>query len=426
VIVMAGMNLSLTMISLGVVLLSVLVVRLLNKRARVAYERVRQLIGSINAFVAENISGMKIVQLFGAEREKLEEFRELNQRYGQAFLSRVVMMGMLMTSSELINSLAICFLLWMSIPGVFQGKLEIGVLFAFITYAQKLFKPINNLAEQYTTVLSASVSADRIFEVLDTTIGLEDMNQGQPLPEIRGAIEFKNVWFAYDQENWVLKDISFTVNPGEMVAFVGATGSGKTTIMNILARFYEIQRGEILIDGVNIKDVRLNDLRRHVAVVMQDVFLFSGDIQSNIRLNNTEIPVEQVTAAAQYVNAHPFIQALPGGYAEEVKERGCTLSTGQRQLLAFARAITFQPKILVLDEATANIDTQTELMIQDSLDKISKNLTMLVVAHRLSTIQHADKIIVIHKGHIREIGTHAELLAKGGIYSRLYRFQYAQ
>lgn len=426
VIIMLKLNVYLAILSVSVVVFSAVVVRLFNTRVRKAYSWVRQLIGSINAFVAENIAGMKIVQIFRAEQEKFQEFQTLNHRYQQAMISRVLVMGFVGSSSELINNLAICLLLWISIPQIFQGTVEIGVLFAFISYAQKLFKPINNLAEQYTTVLSASVAAERIFEVLDTADGLEDLDRGQPFPDIRGKIEFKNVWFAYDQENWVLKDISFTVNPGEMVAFVGATGSGKTTIMNILGRFYEIQRGEILLDGVNIKDIRLRDLRRHVAVVMQDVFLFSGDIQSNIRLNNIEIPFEAVQAAAQYVNAHQFIQALPGGYVEEVKERGCTLSTGQRQLLAFARAITFRPRILVLDEATAHIDTQTELIIQDSLDKISKNLTMLVVAHRLSTIQHADKIIVIHKGHIREIGTHAELLAKGGIYSRLYHFQYAR
>jgi ATP-binding cassette, subfamily B, multidrug efflux pump len=425
VLVMVRLSPRLTLISAAVVPVIVVVVRVLRRKTWENFRRVRHLIGRINGFIAENIAGMKIAQIFAIEQEKFREFLELNHAYRQALMGRVLIMGLFWSSAQVINNLAICVLLWVCIPDVLGGALEIGVLFAFITYVQKIFGPINHLSEQYATVLSAGVSAQRIFEILDTDAGLEDLRVGAPLPEVRGHIEFRKVWFAYEGENWVLKDISFTVQPGEMTAFVGATGSGKTTIMNLLTRFYDIQRGEILLDDVNIRAIPLRDLRRCVAVVMQDVFLFAGDITSNIRLNNTDIPPDAVIAAARYVNAHGFITQLPNGYHEAVKERGATLSAGQRQLLAFARAITFQPTILVLDEATANIDTTTELIIQDSLSKIARNRTMLVVAHRLSTIQHADAIIVMHKGRIREVGTHAELLARNGLYSRLYALQYA-
>ncbi len=426
-VVMLKLNVRLTVVSASVVPVIILVIYLFNKKARRSFERVRKLIGSINGFIGENISGMKIVQLFGAQQEKLREFQALNSQYRNASITRVVVMGLFRPSSELINALAISILLWFYISDMSHATLEIGVLFAFITYVQKIFKPIRNLSDQYATILAASVAADRIFEILDDHhTGVEDIETGMTIFDVQGAIEFKHVWFSYDNnENWVLRDISFKVNPGETVAFAGATGSGKTTIMNILARFYEIQQGEILLDGINIKNIRLKDLRRIVSVVMQDVFLFSGDIQSNIRLNNDEISGEEVIKAAKYVNAHDFIKELPERYKEEVKERGCTLSTGQRQLLAFARAITFQPRIMVLDEATANIDTKTEKIIQDSLARISQDKTILVVAHRLSTIENADKIVVLHKGRIREMGDHAELLKKGGIYRSLYQLQYA-
>lgn len=426
-IVMASMNIQLTLVSCIVVPLMILVVHIFTKKARESFKKVRRIIGSINAFLAENISGMRIVQIFGVEPEKFREFQQVNARYEGESIHRVVLMGLFWASAEYLNTLAIGILLWFCIPRVFSGVIEIGVLFAFITYIQKIFKPIRNLSEQYATVLAAGVAAERIFEILDQREGFEDLAQGREVTdaETRGEIEFRNVWFSYDNENWVLRDLNFTVQPGEMVAFVGATGSGKTTIMSILTRFYEVQKGEVLLDGINIKAMQLNDLRRRVAVVMQDVFLFAGDISSNIRLNNDDIPRETVIEAAKYVNAHEFIQALPANYEEEVKERGSTLSAGQRQLLSFARAITFQPSIMVLDEATANIDTTTEGIIQDSLAKIARDKTLLVVAHRLSTIQHADKIIVIHKGRIRETGNHTELLKKGGIYTSLYKLQYA-
>ncbi|MGB9809808.1 MAG: ABC transporter ATP-binding protein, partial [Caldanaerobacter sp.] len=281
-----------------------------------------------------------------------------------------------------------------------------------------------DISEKYDILQSAMASAERIFILLDTKEEVKDPENPVPLGDIKGRIEFKNVWFSYNGKDWVLKDVSFEVNPGETVAFVGATGAGKTSIINLLCRFYDIQKGEILIDGIDIRKVRQQDLRKHIGIVLQDVFLFTGDIKSNIRLNNKNITDNDIYRVAKYVNAHQFIKKLPEGYNSKVTERGSTLSAGQRQLLAFARALAFNPKILVLDEATANIDTETEKLIQDALLKLTKGRTTLVIAHRLSTIQHADKIIVLHKGRIREIGTHQELLKKKGLYYTLYMLQY--
>ncbi len=425
VIVMIRMNFKLALVSFAVLPIIVVVTYLYNIKARWNFKRVRQLIAQINGFFAENIAGMKLVQIFHRESEKFAEFSTLNKEYNKASLFEVVLTAVFKPSAELINSLAISILIWYCTPGIFGSTLEIGVLFAFITYVKKFFSPINDLADKYNVIMAGSVAADRIFELLDTQEGKEDLEAGLDLKEIRGAIEFCNVWFSYNDRDWVLKDVSFRVNPGETVAFVGPTGSGKSTIINLIGRFYEIQKGEILLDGVNIKEIKLSVLRRLIAVVMQDVFLFSGDIRSNICLNNQEIADAEVVKAARYVNASEFIEGLPQQYREEVKERGCTLSAGQRQLLSFARAIVFNPAILVLDEATANIDTETELIIQDSLKKVSQGRTTLVIAHRLSTIKDADTIIVIHKGRIREMGNHGQLLEQGGIYKGLYDMQFA-
>jgi ATP-binding cassette subfamily B multidrug efflux pump len=423
VAVMVRMSLSLALVSFSIIPVIVVVTFFYNKRARKNFKRVRALIANINGFFAENISGMKLVQIFNREKEKYKEFEILNKEYNDASIMEVILVALFKPAAELINSLAIAMLIWYCTGKVFNSAIEIGLLYAFITYIKKFFGPINDLADKYNTIQAGTVSAERIFELMDNNEGIENMDNGIELRCVKGEIEFKNVWFSYNNEDWILRDVSFKVNPGETVAFVGATGSGKSTIINLIGRFYEIQRGEITIDGINIKEIKLKDLRRHIAVVMQDVFLFAGDIKSNIRLNNPSIDDNGIIEAAKYANAHDFIEALPGKYEEEVKERGCTLSAGQRQLLSFARAIAYEPAILVLDEATANIDTESEKMIQESLNKISKDRTTLVIAHRLSTIKEADRIVVIHKGIIREIGRHNELLSQNGIYRKLYEIQ---
>lgn len=424
-ITMFSLNAKLALVSFSVVPVIMLITALYKPRAVANYRRVRALIAQINGFLAENLSGMRLVQIFNRQREKYREFRELNGRYNEASLLEVKLMSFFRPSAELINNLGISILIWYCAPGVFQSALEVGVLYAFITYIKKFFGPINDLADKVNVILSGMVSADRIFDILDNNEGIEDLDEGSSIPDVQGRIEFRNVWFAYKDEDWVLKDVNFTIDPGQTVAFVGATGSGKTTIINLIGRFYEIQKGQILLDGVDIREYRLRDLRTRIAVVMQDVFLFSGDIVSNIRLDNESITDEEAVRAAQYVNAHHFIEELPSKYHEVVHERGSTLSTGEKQLLSFARAIAFDPSILVLDEATASIDAETEKIIQESLAKISKNRTTLIIAHRLSTIRNADKIIVIHRGRIREIGRHDDLVAANGVYAGLYKMQYA-
>jgi len=439
VITMLAFNVQLALVSFSIVPLIILVTIWYNKKAKANFRWVRRLTGQMNAFFAENISGMRLVQIFSREKEKYSEFEEINNEYNVASVYGVKLHALFRPMAELINNIAIALLVWVSargILGTFYGyefdaelaqyarvyisALEVGTLYLFVDYSRRFFQPINNLADQYQTIQSASVSAERIFDLLDDKEGYEVFEDGLPAADIKGKIEFKNVWFAYIDEEWVLRDVSFTINPGETIAFVGATGSGKTTIINLISRFYTIQKGEILLDGVNINDYSIETLRRNIGVVMQDVFMFSGDIKSNLRLNNSDISDQEIMEAAKHVNAHPFIQRLNKGYDEPVKERGATFSSGERQLLSFARAVAFKPCIMVLDEATANIDTENELIIQDSLEKISEGRTNIIIAHRLSTIKKADNIIVLHKGKIRESGAHDELLEMNGIYRRLY------
>lgn len=422
--VMAFMDFKLMLVSISCIPFIVLATIIYRIAARKNFVKMKGMIARINGFLAENISGMKLVQIFHREKEKYEELAELDREYFKFSFREIILNSFSRPLVDIINNLTIAVLIYFCTGRIMGGTLEIGVLYAFITYIKQFFDPISTISEQYTTIQSAIVSSGRIFEILDTVDVQENMEDGLTVEKLKGEIEFKNVWFAYNDEDWVLKDVSFKIIPGETVAFVGATGSGKSTIISLLARFYEIQKGEILLDGVSIKSYNLSALRRQISVVLQDVFLFSGDIRSNIRLNKTEITDDDIVKAAQYVNADSFIEQLPGKYNEIVRERGCTFSAGQRQLISFARAVAFKPSILVLDEATANIDTETEIIIQKAMAKITQGRTSIIIAHRLSTIRNSDKIIVIHKGRIKETGNHDELMEAEGFYSRLYRLQF--
>lgn len=424
VVIMFQLNVALTLITLAVMPVVIVLTIFFRIRIRKVYRNVRISLAKINSAISENISGIRIIQMFHREKENFDMFDKIGNEYKKAVMSEVVTFGLFRPVIELLSSFALALLLWFGGGNVLEGTLTFGILFAFVNYISMLFHPINDLAEKYNILQSSMASSERVFQILDAP-GEEDRGAGRlKSTDLKGDIEFKNVWFAYNGEDWVLRDVSFKVPAGKTVAIVGATGAGKTSIISLMSRLYEIQRGEIFIDGINIKELQKDELRRSIGVVLQDVFLFSGRLKDNIRLNEDSITDDKVKAAAQYVNADSFISKLPKGYDTEVMERGSTFSSGQRQLLAFARALAFDPAILVLDEATSNIDTETELLIQDALGKLTRGRTTIVIAHRLSTIQHADNIIVLHKGKVRESGNHQELLAKRGMYYSLYLLQY--
>lgn len=412
------MNVKLALISFSVLPVMGLIIFLLRKKIKDNFSNMKSMIGHINGFMAENISGMKLIQIFQAEKEKMHQFLELNDSYFKSTLLQVRLNSILKPGTDFFQNITIAILLWYGINNVADHTLQLGVIYAFTTYIKQFFSPIADLADQYTTIQSALVSADRIFELLDEADNLEKLDEGINLPKLQGSIEFKNVWFAYNNEDWVLKNISFKLNKGETAAFVGETGAGKTTIISLINGFYKIQKGEILIDGININDINLKDLRRNICVVLQDVFLFSGTIKNNVTLGDN-IKDAQFTEALVSSYAQEFINKLPEKINEPVMERGNTFSAGERQLLSFARAIAHNPSILVLDEATANIDTQTEKIIQKAIESISKDRTTLIIAHRLSTIRNADKIIIMKNGEIIESGRHDELLENGGYYKQL-------
>ena len=387
-----------------------------RKAARKNFVKMKGTIARINGFLAENISGMRLVQIFHREEAKYEELAELDREYFGYSLREVILNSFSRPFIDIVNNLTIALLVLFFLGRRDSGAIQVGVLYAFISYVRQFFEPISAIAEQYTSIQSAVVSSERVFQILDTEEYRESAGVGLEAPRFRGEIEFRDVWFAYDGENWILKGLSFKIEGGQFAAFVGTTGSGKSTIISLLARFHDAQKGRILLDGRDLREYELKSLRRQISVVIQDVFLFSGDIASNISLNDGSIGEGRIREAARLVGADRFIEAFPLAYAEPVKERGCTFSAGQRQLISFARALAFDPSILILDEATANIDTDAETKIQEAMSAISDGRTSIIIAHRLSTVRNADRIFVVSKGTIAEFGTHKELMALKGVY----------
>ncbi len=391
--------------------------------SRATYRLVRTKITAINTYLSEHLSGMKLIQIFARENEKFEEFKQKNTELFKANYREMMVFAIFRPSIYILSIIALVIIIAVGGDSVLKGVISIGTLYVFIQYIGSFFEPIQELAEQLGTLQSAMASAEKIFTVLDEKPLVVNPGAPRELTGVKGRIEFEHVWFAYEGENWILKNVSFVIEQGQRIAFVGATGAGKSSILNLIGRYYDIQRGRITVDGVDIRELSTEQLRSAIGQVQQDVFIFTGDIKSNIRLKNDGITDERVRKAAEYVNAAGFIERLERAYEEAVTERGTTLSAGQRQLLSFARTLAYDPAILVMDEATANIDTETEQIIQDALQKLMTGRTTIMVAHRLSTIQHADKILVMHKGEVRETGTHQELLNYGGIYKKLYELQ---
>ena len=424
-IVLLTMNWRLALVAFSVLPLIVLVTQWFRGNVRESYRTVRTWIAKINAYLQENISGMATVQLFRRERKNFERFDEINRGHRDANIDSIFYYAIFFPAIEVIGALAASLIIWRGGGEVLRGTLTLGSLVAFLQYTQRFFRPISDLSEKFNLLQAAMASSERIFKLLDTPVGVAD-----PAPAARrtgrgdGRLEFDRVWFAYRDDDYVLRDVSFEVKPGERVGVVGATGAGKSTLISLLMRFYDVKRGRILIDGVDVREMGLHELRGRVGLVLQDVQLFSGTIAGNIRLGNDAITDADVRRAAEAVHADKFIDRLPGGLGSMVAERGATLSVGQKQLLSFARALAFDPRILVLDEATSSVDTETELLIRDALRVLMAGRTTIAIAHRLSTIQDMDKILVLHHGELREVGNHQQLLAERGIYYRLYQLQY--
>jgi ATP-binding cassette subfamily B multidrug efflux pump len=447
--IMLKMNWKLALITFAVLPLIGYATTIFRDRVRDSYRRIRTAIARINSYLQEHVSGMVVLQLFNREEPAFEKFSEVNALHMDAFKDAIMAHAVYYPVVEILSSIAIACVIWFGGNDVLRGMATLGVLVAFMQYAQRFFRPIQDLSEKYNILQSAMAACERIFKMLDTPVEITSPTVTKT-PDGPGRIEFDHVWFAYrnmpseageprsartgeapvptqarpGEPDWVLRDVSFVIEPGETVAIVGHTGAGKTTIISLLMRFYDVQKGAIRIDGVDVKDMDLGDLRRRFGVVLQDPFLFTGTVGGNIRLGTQWIQDEDVKKAAEDVNLADFVRSLPGGFKEEVRERGSTLSTGQKQLISFARALAHNPKILVLDEATSSVDTETEFRVRDALNRMVEGRTSVVIAHRLSTIQRADKIIVMHKGQVREMGTHQELLSHRGIYYKLYQLQY--
>jgi ATP-binding cassette subfamily B multidrug efflux pump len=423
--VMLWMDVRLTLVTLLTVPMLFAATTWFRKGARRGYDMVRTRIARINAFLQEHFAGAQTVQIFNAEKKSLSRFQEINADYRRANIETIFYYAVFFPLVDFIGAVGIALIIWYGGYRTMQGALTLGALVAFIQYSGFLFQPIRDISDKYNVLQSAVVASHRIFKTLDLPIAINPPQQPLKTGRAQGFIEFENVWFAYKGEDWVLKDVSLSIKPGQSVALVGHTGSGKTTITNLLMRFYDIQRGRILLDGVDLRDWDLVSLRKNFAVVLQDVFLFSGTVEGNIRLGREEIAEDRVKWAAREVHADGFIERLKDNYKAEVKERGAGLSVGQKQLISFARALAFDPALLILDEATSSIDTETEQLIQQAIERVMRDRTSIIVAHRLSTIQRADRIIVLHHGEIREQGSHQELLAQRGLYWKLYKLQYA-
>ena len=421
--VMLYLNWKLALVSFILLPLVVYLTRLFTKLYRTTHRITRTKVSAMNTYLSENLSAMKLIQVFHREREKQREFRQRSGDLFQSNFREIVVYGTFRPVIYFISILALASVLGFGGKQVMDGALSIGTLYIFTSYVKSFFEPIQSLSDQFGTLQSAMAAGEKIFTLMDEEPQIRQPENPKPMPAVKGRIEFEHVWFSYDGEEWVLRDVSFVIEPGQTAAFVGATGAGKSSILNLIGRYYDIQKGRITLDGVDIRELDLKDLRRAIGQLQQDVFLFTGDIQGNIRLREDEISDGKVHDAAKFVGADSFIDRLEQGYETAVTERGSTLSAGQRQLLSFARTLAFDPDVLVMDEATANIDTETEGLIQEAMAKMMQGRTTIVVAHRLSTIQHADQIMVMHHGQLREQGTHQELLAQNGIYKKLYDLQ---
>jgi ATP-binding cassette subfamily B protein len=422
--IMFYLHVGLALVSLALTPFMVLAINFFRIKARQTYRLIRERIGRINAYLGEAVSGMSVIQLFVREEESFREFDELNSDHRDANQLSNIYEASLFSIVEAAGSVSVALLLWYGGGEVLHGVIGIGTLVAFKEYIHRFFIPMRDFSTKYAVMQSAMASAERVFHLVDTPIAITSPPRPFVASPFRGEIEFRDVWFEYREGDPVIRGISFRIEPGEKIAVVGATGSGKTTTINLLSRFYDVQRGSVMVSGIDVRDWDIHALRRHIGVVLQDVFLFSGDVESNLCLGDRSVTLERMEQAARDANAEHFIRRLHGGFRGQVRERGSNFSAGQRQLLALARVLVFQPEILVLDEATSSVDTETEILIQEALERIMKDRACLLIAHRLSTIRNADRIIVLHKGEIREMGSHAELLEKRGIYYRLYQLQY--